>query len=536
MGPSVEASPGGTASRPIASPVGPAASPVARRLFIFSLLAYLLLGGGRIASSDGHTMFSLSESLLAGRLSIPAGNGRIGRHGLLYAKADPGQAVIAMPLVAAGRATAKLLPPGPLRTFWPRAVASTMNAFVGAAAVVVFLLLVRSLGYSPQTALIMSLGLGFSTSLLPYTKSFLREPLLLLFLLLSFFELRRSKLRHGAIAGGAFRAGLWLGAGMMVKATLALNTPLLLGYLLARPGGPRAVGGRGVLSFLAGPAAAAGLLGVYNAVRFGHPLATGYDPTVDNFSTPLLVGLYGQLLSSGKSIFLYAPLGFAALWGFAGLARHHRAEAVTAGAIVAMNVLFHAKFASWAGEGSWGPRYLVPCLPFLILPAAELWQSGRTARRRAAALALVLGLLVQVGGTAIYFGSYMRELGEYPYQRNFSDPLFMVRSHFVPNDSPVVGHWRLLLRNAALFASDERPRLKPRPELAERLPLEDTDHDQLRYVLDFWFCYPVYAGIPGRVVAIPVLVLVALTVWAGVRLRASARTGDPFPGVCPDEG
>jgi hypothetical protein len=508
---------------------------VASRLFIFCLLAFLLLGGGRIASSDGLTMFRLSESLLSGHLWIPAGNGRVGPDGRLYAKADPGQAAIAMPLVAGGRATAQLLPPGPLRTLWPRAVASTLNALVGAAAVVVFLLLVRSLGYSPRTALIMSLGLGFSTSLLPYTKSFLREPLLLLFLLLSFFELRRSKLRPKSATRGAFRAGLWLGAGMLVKSTLGLNAPLLLGYLLAGPGGPRAAGRHRVLAFLAGPLAAAGLLGVYNAARFGHPLTTGYDPTVDNFSTPLLVGLYGQLLSSGKSIFLYAPLGFAALWGFGGLARHHRAEAVTAGAIVAVNAIFHAKFASWAGEGSWGPRYLVPCLPFLILPAAELWQSGRRARRLACALALGLGILVQAGGTAIYFGSYMRELGEYPYDRNFSDPLFMVRSHFVPNDTPVVGHWRLLLRNAGLFWSEQRPTLKPRPELAERLPLDDAGQDQLRYVVDFWFCYLVYAGIPGRAAAVPALILLLLTSWAGVRLRASAGMGDPFPGVCPDD-
>jgi hypothetical protein len=174
-------------------------------------------------------------------------------------------------------------------------------------------------------------------------------------------------------------------------------------------------------------------------------------------------------------------------------------------------------------------------LPFLILGAAELLQSGRRIRRWAAVLALVLGLLVQVGGTAIYFGSYMRELGEYPYEREFSDPLFMARSHFVPNYSPVVGHWRLLLRNAALFASDERPRLQPRPELGGRLPIEEADLDQLRYVLDFWFCYLVYAGVPGMVVAIPALALLGLTVAAGLRLQASTRTGDPFPGVCPDE-
>lgn len=495
------------------------------RLFVFCLLAYLLAGSGTIASSDGHTMFTLSESLLRGRLAIPAGNGKVGRQGLLYAKADPGQAVVALPLVAAGRLTAPLLPAGPLRALWPRAVASTLNAFAAAAAVVAFLLVVRSLGYSPRTALVLALGLGFSTSLLPYAKSYLREPLLMLCLLAAFLEAKR---------GRELRAGLWLGAGMLVKATFLLNVPILAAYLAARrPGGRRAL-----LGFLAGPAAAALLLGAYNAARFGSPFTTGYDPTVDNFSTPLLVGLYGQLLSSGKSVFLYAPLGLAALWGFAGLARHHRAEAWLSGAIVAANVVFHAKFASWAGEGSWGPRYLVPFLPFLLLPAAELVQSGRVWQRRAAALALALGVVVQIGGTAIYFGSYMRDIGEYPYDRNFSDPLFMARSHFVPNYSPVVGHWRLLVRNAALLASPERPRLAPRAEVEGRLPLDEADREELRYVVDFWFCYLLYAGMPGRVAAVPLVALAALTAWGAVRLRGAFRTGegplpDPCPGDCP---
>ena len=163
----------------------------ARRLFLFSLLAYLLLGGGRIASSDGHTMFTLSQAILAGRLSIPDGNGKPGRHGLLYAKADPGQALVALPLVAIGQATAPLAPAGPLRALWPRAVASTLNALVAAGCVVLFFFLVRSFGYRTPTAVVLALGLGFTTSLLPYSKSYLREPLLMLALLASFLELRR---------------------------------------------------------------------------------------------------------------------------------------------------------------------------------------------------------------------------------------------------------------------------------------------------------------------------------------------------------
>lgn len=513
-------------------------SPLARPLFLFALAAFLVLGGGRIASSDGNTMFALTESLLRGRLDIPAGNGKMGRGGQLYAKADPGQAVVAMPLVVLGRTTARLLPDGPYRRYWPKVVASTLNAVVGAAVLVLFFRTVRSLGYSPRVALGMSLALGFTTSFLPYTKSFLREPLLALALLGAFYDLRQHALRQGhtedreqdaarPLPPFPLRAGLWLGAGMVVKATLGLNLLILAGYLAATtlPGGRR----RALVGLAIGPLLAIAMLALYNYARFGHPLTTGYDPTVDNFSTPLLVGLYGQLLSSGKSIFLYAPIAFVALYGFSGLARHHRLEAVTAAAIVTVNLVFHARFASWAGEGSWGPRYLVPFLPFFILPAAELWQSGSVWRRRAVHAAIALGLLVQVGGTAIYFGSYMRDLGEYPYERTFSDPLFMVRSHFVPNYTPVVGHWRLLVRNAGeLFDPERRPRIdfQPSADPGARLPVAAEDTDDLRHVIDFWFTYLIYAGGRPAVAFGLALVAAAGVLVLGLRLRAAARVSD----------
>ena len=228
-----------------------------------------------------------------------------------------------------------------------------------------------------------------------------------------------------------------------------------------------------------------------------------------------------------------AAFTFFALPAFA---RRHRAEALTAGAIFAANALFHAKFASWAGEGSWGPRYLVPFLPFLILPAAELVAAADRARRRAAAFALAVGLLVQVGGTAVYYGSYMRDLGEYPYERTFSDPLFMVRSHFVPNYSPLVGHWRLLNRNAALLLDPAlRPELTPRTDVAGRLPLAAADHEELRYVVDFWFCYLLYARMPAALILVPLAVLLALTLGASVGLARAARAapGQGFAEAAP---
>ena len=72
-----------------------------------------------------------------------------------------------------------------------------------------------------------------------------------------------------------------------------------------------------------------------------------------------------------------------------------------------------------------------------------------------------LGLLVTLGGVGVYFGAQMREAGDYPYTRALDDPSFMAESHFNPWRMPIAAHWRMLGRNAALFARGEGPKLTP---------------------------------------------------------------------------
>ncbi len=484
---------------------------------------YLLTGGGRIASSDGNTMFALSRSLATGRLAITEGlNGQTGRGGHFYAKADPGQALVALPWVAAGTQTARWAP-APMAGVWAKGVASSFNAAVAGALVASFLVLVRTLGYSTSTSVWLALALGLATPLWAYSKSFLREPLLGLCLVHALTAAHRG--RDG-------RAGAWLALGMITKSAMVLQLPCLLAFRFwQRRLEPQAPAVRW-LGLVALPLAAVVGLLAYNAWRFGSIFQTGYDPSVDTFSTPLWVGLYGQLFSSGKSIFLYAPIALAALWGLSGLWRHHGAMARATVVILVINLILHAKFASWAGEGSWGPRYLVPFLPLFVLPAAELLQGTRRRARALARVAIALGVVVQLGGVSVYFGSYMRDIGEFPYQRNFTDPLFMARSHFVPNYSPVVGHWRLLVQNAALLAGPNRPVLEP-VATTDRLPVTDAGQRQLPYVLDYWWCYALYTGAPAPAVGAALAVGVAVCVALGVWVRRLVRRGwDPDPKPC----
>jgi hypothetical protein len=268
----------------------------------------------------------------------------------------------------------------------------------------------------------------------------------------------------------------------------------------------------------------------YNFARFGHILTTGYgrEASLAGFSTPLYVGLHGILFSSGKGFFWFTPLAILGLMAFRKFAQPYRREAFLFGALLVINLLFYAKFKSWAGEGSWGPRYLVPLVPFTLLPIGSWLQTGLKSARYWFFGLMISGFLIQLAGVSIYFGAYYREIGEYPYQREFTDPLFLYQSRFVPNYSQIVGQWEMFTRNTEMLLSGKKVTLKLSPT-GGRIPLADDAVEQLRYTLDYWFAYAVYCGmniflpIGGVLVLSLGIVFCFKTIWK--EITAAERAG-----------
>jgi len=296
---------------------------------------------------------------------------------------------------------------------------------------------------------------------------------------------------------------------------------------------------------------------LYNVARTGSAFGTGYgrQATPAAFSTPLLVGLYGLLLSSGKGVLWFAPL--TALVPAAVPAAWRRLGAPALGIALACAAMtcVYASFEHWAGDGSWGPRYLVPLIPLaLVLVVAAHAQQPWGGRLRMAVVGTLaaLGFVVQLGGAGIYFGAQMREAGDYPYMRALNDPLFMAESHFNPSYSPIGQHWRMLVRNTALFVRGEGPTLSPvaaadpvvpstSPRAGavstvetERLAVPEREIPGLTRALDVWWAYAIAAGLPRLPILVVAFVvfLAALLQFAhtvqGVRLL-EVRPLDPAP-------
>jgi hypothetical protein len=184
---------------------------------------------------------------------------------------------------------------------------------------------------------------------------------------------------------------------------------------------------------------AAGLLVVagVNYARFGDFSVRGGYARLIPLTTPLLIGLYGNLFSVGQSIFLFSPLLVLAPVYFGGFARRYRAEAVAIGAMAASSLLLCSRANPWHGQWYFGPRLLVHLVPLLLLPLGYwLQRARRTALLAVAPLALA-GLLVQAMHIAVntsyvyYHEGYLSFKPELGYL-------------FLPQYSQLLAHWRAL--------------------------------------------------------------------------------------------
>jgi hypothetical protein len=505
------------------------------RLAVAAFLLYAVSGGGRIIGSDEYTMFELSRALLSGHIEVPVGATLTGPDGRTYTKNAAGQAVLALPLVALGEGAARASGLDPARQrLAARFVASFFNAIVTAVLLAVFYAGVRRLGVGAFASLAAALMLGFTTPLWVYAKSFMAEPLEALGLFLALIGV--SFAGESARSRGIFTPERIAGLGVCIAVSAKLSMlPLAIGCMAPIIAAPRRswiAPALGLIVALTGHA-------VYDAARFGTPLETGYgaQATPAAYTTPLLVGLYGLLISSGKGVLWFAPVlwlvpsGWRAMRAAArgggedlrarlGLARP-AGRAAWGAAIAAMGaLLLYGRFQHWAGDGSFGPRYLIPVMPLVFIPVGFALEARRT--RRAIAIVLAaLGLLVQLGGVAIYFGAQMREAGDYPYTLPLDHPRFMSDSHFNPRFSPIAGHWRLLTRNVREHLRGQAPRMTGAGAADPRVGVGAEDQRALLHGLDFWWLYLGYAGLPRAPVLAAVVALLALAVWAAARTRSA---------------
>ena len=436
-------------------------------LLLFVLLAtiYCLTYSGTFNTDDEHILASRTLSL---SFDENLNNNRVYGNSRLYflsnlspeyaasaKNVEPGQSVIGSILAS----TSVILNVGRIQTIF------LLNIGVIAFTAVILFLITRFIGYPKATAFIVSILFGLGTTAWPYTKTYFRDPLAMMFLAVAWGSALIIGSKRFAILSKVFKILAWLGlfigiiAGVLTKNTVTIAIPALFVYLLIIKYSEIPKGTiQGTLQknwkflvLIFGSAAIVLIIwvayfparGIFSRFTFDYYkyLATFF------FTTPhpkFLEAIFGPLISPGKSIFIYSPI---LVLSFFGSIKKWKL-AWPAWLYLILLIVGQALFYDdeWSGHINWGLRFILPAIPPLVIaaiPAIDAWLKTKMGR---------VGLLA-VGG----FSVLIQLIGNLPPMRQFYIEMANIDPNLLKsaaiwrfNHSPLAWHIKWLLAGGAL--------------------------------------------------------------------------------------
>ncbi len=447
-------------------------------LLLIALLVcvYTLTSSGRFHVIDEVSLFAVTESLaLRGEVDTNTiawtqyvnspGEvlGAFGPDGQVFSKKGPAPTFLAVPWYLLLHAITELnVQIGQLQStlLWSGILTALTAALLWLTAL--------RLGYGDRTGMILGLLFGLATIAWPYANQFFGEPLSALGLLLCLYGMLTWR------QSGRWRWMLIAGVGTALTLTTVTAHAVLIAILSSwwladwairrrrsaqRPGAGWGSLLAGVVAFAVPLLVAGALLMLYNFVRFGSPLETGYHfDSGEGFTTPFLTGFWGLLVSPYRGVFWHTPLFVASLMAFVPFARRQRSVAILIAALSAALIGLYSLWWMWWGGFAWGPRFLVPLTPFWVLLLAPVIESTTDTPFRWRRLhplhwiTLVLAaisVVVQLAAVSVNFVNYEIQLRD-RYPTDWADPLRYgppAQALTALLDSPVIGQFRLMQSN-----------------------------------------------------------------------------------------
>jgi hypothetical protein len=333
------------------------------------------------------------------------------------------------------------------------------SLFISLTAVIIFCICIE-IQRSNKIAFAMSLIYCFCSFVWPYNATFWVQPLQGLLLVSSaYFILLTSHRNHSFLCNYVLErkrrgflfaglAGLSLGLSVFAHPTSLILIPAFLIYSFF------SVMRRQKLNFillLVSLGTVLFLAGLVNYARYSSFTEFGYGYFSTLGAHNGWKGLIGLLVSPGAGLIFYFPLAILLPLGAKYMYKENKSLFLLGLYIIVANWIYFGTLsfgfepASWSGGIAWGPRYLLPFVPFMVIILGSIFQNiKKKILLKSIFLGLCLaGFYVNLSGILIWFqyglmyGWAVEGLAAFP---NYMDTMT-----WSPFYSPIVLHTKALL-------------------------------------------------------------------------------------------
>ena len=241
---------------------------------------------------------------------------------------------------------------------------------------------------SKKIAFVLSLIYGVCSFVWPHITSLWPQPLQALILITSAFFIFKSIHEHQQIFFICYYTrqnlnknkaiyfaglgGLFLGLSVFAHPTGVLLIPAFIGYCIFSMIHNR----KSLCSFLIVLGVILSFVGLVNYWRFGSVTEFGYGYEGRLSTHTGWTGLIGLLASPGSGLIFFFPVAILFPLAMIYMYRKNRGLFFLSAYIVVVNLLYFGTIPGelfWSG-GGWGPRYLIPILPFITIVSGILLQ------------------------------------------------------------------------------------------------------------------------------------------------------------------
>jgi len=362
---------------------------------------------------------------------------------------------------------------------------SMSNCFVTASLCFIFYKLLKLFSISDKISILVTIALGLSTFIFAYSKQGFREPLTCLCILIGTYYIVKYRMFH--IEKYLLLSGIAIGSACFTRIDSIYVLPPFLLYILFIGNKREFV--RKIVYFLSPIMFFIIITLIINYSFTKDFMEFGLGPglyTYISFSPiDILFNFYGFFLSSGKSVFLYAPVTILFFFTISKFMREYKGEAIFFLAIIIFNFFLYFSFKKVVMGGIfWGPRYQYAIIPFFLVPSIYYLQDSKI-KRYIFIVLLVMGLFIQLPSILVNYSlvshKFINEI-ENKFESSISGEFnsFAYVVGFLPQYSPVLwGYYQLA---SAINSSIGRESLK--------IPMDYFNIKDKTYIsfelIDFW--------------------------------------------------